>query len=292
MAEHRQDPSGGEGMRATDLEAGEAGWALRPIGVVRSPFTDRRSAPRQAVAGRGVKGRIELLPDRGYEHALADLDSWSHIWVVFWFHLHQGWRPKVLPPRSRIKRGVFATRAPRRPNPIGLSAVKLTAVQGRTLHVEDLDIVDGTPVLDIKPYVPYCDALASATSGWLGAAFEPLDPGPRFRVSWSAHAEAQLAWLAARATIDLRGMAEAVLSQGPAPHPYRRIRAEGDRFRLGVKDFRLWFRVAGDEVQVLEIGSGYRRRVLESAEATATEATPLEVHRAFVARFDPSGPGR
>src|SRR3954466_9327479 len=99
---------------------------LTPIGVARTPFPDRLSAPRQPYAARGVEGTIELFPGHDFEHALLDLDGWDYLWVIFWFHLNHGWRPKVLPPRSAGKRrGVFSTRSPHRPNPIGLSVVRL-----------------------------------------------------------------------------------------------------------------------------------------------------------------------
>src|SRR4051812_12236661 len=148
---------------------------LSPIGVVHSPFKDKRSAPRQPAGAPEVRGTIELLPDTRYRHALRDLGEWSHIWVLFWFDRNADWKPTVLPPRSTKKRGVFATRSPHRPNPIGMSAVKLERIEGRVLHVCGLDILDGTPVLDIKPYVPYVDALPDAGSGWLRPP--PPDPG-------------------------------------------------------------------------------------------------------------------
>ena len=258
---------------------------LAPIGVVHSPFRDRRSAPRQPAAARGVAGTIELLEHAEYEHALCDLAAWSHVWVLFWFHLNAGFRPKVQAPRSLRKRGLFATRSPYRPNPLGLSVVRLSRVEGRVLHVLDVDMIDGTPVLDLKPYVPYTDALPSASSGWLADPLSARDPGPRYRVLWSELASAQLDWLAQRTVLPLRALAEQVLELGPAPHPYRRIKASGDHLRLAVKDFRLRFVVEGDEVQVLAIESGYRGRVLADPTALATEATPLDVHRAFVAEF-------
>jgi tRNA-Thr(GGU) m(6)t(6)A37 methyltransferase TsaA len=262
---------------------------LKPIGVVHSPFHDRRSAPRQPAAARGVAGTIELLPSAEYEHGLSDLATFSHVWVLFWFHLNAGFRAKVQPPRSARKRGVFATRSPYRPNPLGLSVVRLVSVQGRVLHVLDVDMLDGTPVLDLKPYVPYTDALPNANSGWLGADHGvPTDPGPRYRVLWSERASEQLAWLEQRIELPLRSLAEQVLSLGPAPHPYRRIKQVGDHLRLGVKDFRLRFTVEGDAVRVLAIESGYRQRVLDDPRATATERTPLDVHRAFTLAFGPA----
>lgn len=267
---------------------------LSPIGVVRSPFRERAEAPRQPSAAAGVAGTIELWPGRGFEHALEDLEHWSHLWVLFWFHLNEGWRPKVLPPRSDRRRGVFATRSPYRPNPLGLSVLRLERVDGLTLHVRDLDLVDGTPVLDIKPYVAYADAHPDASPGWLetpepgststpseaGSTSAPSDPAPSFDVAWSDVADEQAAWLLEAHGVDLRSPASRVLSLGPQPHPYRRIRVEGDSMRLAVKDWRLSFSVEGRRVIIHSIATGYRERELWGENPSAPDA-----HRAFVERF-------
>jgi tRNA-Thr(GGU) m(6)t(6)A37 methyltransferase TsaA len=258
--------------------------ALTPIGIVHSPWTDKRSAPRQPAEARGVVGLIELNAGTELADALTDLDAWTHIWVLFWFHLNNTWNPKVLPPRSHKKRGVFATRSPYRPNPIGMSVLRLTGVSGSTLNVCDLDILDQTPVLDIKPYVAYTDAVIDAGAGWLGESV-PADAGPMYRVEFVERALEQLAWLRPLAACDIEALAQAVLRAGPAPHAYRRIRAREGYSVLAVKDFRLHFRVEGQLIRVFEVQSGYRARVLDDPQALATEATPLAVHRAFVARF-------
>jgi tRNA-Thr(GGU) m(6)t(6)A37 methyltransferase TsaA len=257
---------------------------LTPIGVAHTPFRDKRAAPRQPAAARGIEGTIELFARDNLEQALANIDEWSHLWVIFWFHHNQGWQPKVAPPRSRQKKGLFATRAPHRPNPLGLSVLRLLRVEGRVLHVSDVDLLDGTPILDLKPYVPYTDVATDANDGWLETA-TASDPGPRYEVTFEPLAREQLDWLAARSELPLERMASEALALGPAPHPYRRIRAQGDHFRLAVKDFRLRFTVEGTHVRVLDIGTGYRMRVLMDPKAQASEQTPLEVHRAFVSRF-------
>src|SRR5271167_4134636 len=105
-----------------------ASITFEPIGVVHTPFKEKVSAPRQSIAAENVEGTIELFPGRSLEHALEDIGSWERLWVVFVFHRAEGWRPKVLPPRSTKRRGVLATRSPHRPNPIGLSAVRLVGV--------------------------------------------------------------------------------------------------------------------------------------------------------------------
>jgi tRNA-Thr(GGU) m(6)t(6)A37 methyltransferase TsaA len=257
---------------------------LTPIGLVHSPWQDKRSAPRQPAAARGVAGRIELTAGASFADALADLAGWSHIWVLFWFHLNRGWRPKVLPPRSQQKRGVFSTRSPYRPNPIGMSVLRLERIEGTTLYVRDLDILDQTPVLDIKPYVAYTDAIPGAGDGWLEDDVA-VDSGPTYEVELVERAPEQLAFLKPLAACDIESLARSVLRAGPAPHAYRRIRAYGDHSVLAVKDFRLRFRVAGNLIQVFDVQSGYRARVLDDPRSVATEATPLDVHRAFVARF-------
>jgi tRNA-Thr(GGU) m(6)t(6)A37 methyltransferase TsaA len=243
---------------------------------VRSPFTDKASAPRQPSAAIDVSGTIEIFDAPGIEHALEDLGEWDRIWVVFVFHLARGWRPKVLPPRSTKRRGLFATRSPHRPNAIGISAVRLDAVEGRVLRVRDVDMVDGTPVLDIKPYVPWADAYPSARTGWLA----PKDPEPGYALRWTEEARAQTDWLRDRHGIDLVAPAKALLSLGPQPHAYRRIRKDGDAMRLAYKEWRLRFRVDGRTITVERIATGYRARDL----ATRADRA-LDVHRAFVAQF-------
>jgi tRNA-Thr(GGU) m(6)t(6)A37 methyltransferase TsaA len=245
----------------------------RAIGVVRSPFRERKAAPRQSASGKDAVGRIELYARRGFEHALSDLEAWPFLWVIFWFHLNQGWRPKVLPPRSAQKRGLFATRAPYRPNPLGLSVVKLERVEGLVLHVSGLDMLDQTPVLDIKPYVPYADALPDAQGGWLETG---LDPQPGFEVVFEPEAALALAYLERHWGIELADAITKTLSLGPQQHAYRRIRRQGDGFVLAVKDWRARFRVEGRAIFVEGIASGYRPRELATNEDAA-----LDPHRAF-----------
>src|SRR5689334_24641567 len=178
---------------------------LEPIGFVRNALATKVEAARQPQAAEGMPAQVELLPGRHFEHALEDLAHWKWIWVVFWFHHNAGWRPKVLPPRSVTgRKGVFATRSPHRPNPIGLSVVRLERIEGLTLHILDSDMLDGTPVLDIKPYVAYTDAHADAGNGWLddadgsSVAGQPADPVAAYDVHFEALAAEQATWIAAR----------------------------------------------------------------------------------------------
>lgn len=257
---------------------------LVPIGVVRTPFKEKRCAPRQPDEHAGVRGHIVLEPGHGFEHALEDLSGWDYLWVLFWFHLNQGWKPKVLPPRSDRRRGLFATRSPYRPNPIGLSLVRLESVSELTLEVSGVDMLDGSPVLDLKPYLPYADARPRARTGWLEAPpldeDAPADPRPAFDVVVEPLARTQLDFLRALG-VDLEAAITQALSVGPRPHPYRRIRREGDAFRLAHKDWRVRFRVDGRRVTIQSLRTGYRPAQL----AELPLPDERRAHRAFVEQF-------
>ena len=140
-------------------------FAFQPIGLIRTPFAQRNKTPIQASRSRAV-GRVELLPE--YQAGLSDLDGFSHIIVLYVFHqCDPGFDLKVTPFLGDEVRGLFATRFPRRPNPIGLSVVRLLGQDGRVLHVEGVDMLDGSPLLDLKPYVPAFDSFPDAAQGWL-----------------------------------------------------------------------------------------------------------------------------
>jgi len=136
-----------------------------PIGIIHSPFKDIKGMPIQPAGAKGIAGTIEIKPE--YVNGLQDIEGFSHIILIYHFHLSKGFSLKVKPFLDENLRGVFATRAPRRPNSIGISVVKLVRVEDTILHIEDIDIVDGTPLLDIKPYVPEFEAWEGVQTGWL-----------------------------------------------------------------------------------------------------------------------------
>jgi tRNA-Thr(GGU) m(6)t(6)A37 methyltransferase TsaA len=138
-----------------------------PIGIIHSPFADIAGMPIQPGGARGIRGSVELYPR--FLAGLKDLDGFSRIILLYAFHQCQGYNLEVTPFLDPTPRGVFATRAPKRPNAIGLSVVRLVGVNGSTITIEDVDILDGTPVLDIKPYVPAFDSYGDAKAGWLDA---------------------------------------------------------------------------------------------------------------------------
>jgi tRNA-Thr(GGU) m(6)t(6)A37 methyltransferase TsaA len=166
--------------------------ALQAIGVVRAGQRLHHEAPRQSGLGRGGAGEIHVR--QGLQNCLRDLAGFSHVWVLSWCHLARGFRSLVTPPRDRQKRGLFATRAPQRPNPIGLSCVRLVRIDKRVLHIEDHDLLDGTPVLDIKPYLAYCDSVPGASMGY--AASLPDDAADHR--AWWEQKEAPMPRLYAR----------------------------------------------------------------------------------------------
>ena len=137
---------------------------LRPIGVIRTPFAQTEGMPIQAAAAVGLRGRIELDPD--LVEGLADLDGFSHLTLIYYLHLVGSVRLTVTPFLDDRAHGIFATRAPTRPNAIGLSTVRLIVVSGSTIEIEDVDMADGTPLLDIKPYVPAFDERQDVRVGW------------------------------------------------------------------------------------------------------------------------------
>jgi tRNA-Thr(GGU) m(6)t(6)A37 methyltransferase TsaA len=143
-----------------------------PIGIIHSPLKEPRDAPIQSALASDIEGTVDIFPE--YAEGLSDLKGFSHIILLYHFHLSKGFSLKVKPYLDKQLRGVFATRAPARPNPIGMSIVRLIKVEGEKLSIRDVDILDGTPVLDIKPYVPAFDFRNTDKIGWLSGKIDEL----------------------------------------------------------------------------------------------------------------------
>ncbi len=215
-------------------------FTMRAIGVVRTAAQKPYDAARQPDWDEAHQAAtIELYAGMNFEQALRDLDGCDRIWLLTVFDRVKYWKPLVQPPRGRIKRGVFATRSPHRPNPIGLSCVRLIGISGRILHVEDTDLLDGTPVLDIKPYVAYADAFPESSLPWM----DGIDARP-FEVLWELDPSSIQA--------DHRTYVERVLSTDPLPHPYRRIRADEDgTYILSVERSRIRYSIVESTVRII-----------------------------------------
>jgi tRNA-Thr(GGU) m(6)t(6)A37 methyltransferase TsaA len=138
----------------------------KPIGVIHSPFKDPKGTPIQPAGAEGVNGKVEVFPE--YADGLKDIEGFSHIILIYHFHLSKGTLLIAKPYMDNEARGVFAMRGPSRPNPIGISTVRLVRIEENILYIQDVDIVDGTPLLDIKPYVPEFDTRQTKSIGWLG----------------------------------------------------------------------------------------------------------------------------
>jgi tRNA-Thr(GGU) m(6)t(6)A37 methyltransferase TsaA len=249
--------------------------SLNPIGIFSAQEIEKYHVARQPDESRANNGRIELFPHMNYEQALQDLDSFQKIWIVFLFHKNQNWKAKVMPPRGGVKRGVFATRSPHRPNPIGISCVDLLSVQGRKIEIANHDLIDGTPVLDIKPYLPYADAHPELSHGWLDT--NTLD----YELEWSPKLEKDLAFLRFHLPLMLKKVEE-ILKENPLPYPARRITQTGERdYVLAYKSWRFRYEIKGKQVELKEIFSGYDEASINGSKAS--KWGDLELHRSFLA---------
>ncbi|MBN1567840.1 MAG: tRNA (N6-threonylcarbamoyladenosine(37)-N6)-methyltransferase TrmO [Acidobacteria bacterium] len=142
--------------------------ALRPIGIIHSPFSEAAGTPIQPVYGSGVEGTVQV--DGEFTEALDDIEGFERIWLIYLMDRTGPFKPKVMPYRDNVEHGLFATRSPNRPNPIGLSVVRLLRREGSTLFISDMDVLDGTPLLEIKPYVPEFDCYPNSRAGWFDKA--------------------------------------------------------------------------------------------------------------------------
>jgi len=229
-------------------------YSFQPVAVVKSCFKTKFGIPRQPGLVREARGKICFLPPYNQPNCVRGLEDFSHLWVVFVFHeaIRDGWKATVRPPRlggdKRI--GVFASRSPFRPAPIGLSVVRLENVilgqHGKVqLEVSGLDLVDGTPVLDVKPYVPYADSIPDAVGG-----FAPEPPNPNaITVEVSESAEKSFAVLSKRGFSDLRSLALRMIGEDPRP-AYQK--EPGRIYGLFLYDFEVVWQV-GEDVQTAVI---------------------------------------
>lgn len=270
---------------STDHDHGSL--ALRPIGVIRTSMRLKFDAPPQPDQSDPSRSVIELNPHLDFEQALQDLDGFERIWLVWWFHRNDSWRPMVLPPRGEgKKRGVFATRSPHRPNPIGITSVELIAVRGRTLEVGANDLVDGTPILDIKPYLPAADAFPAARAGWVDEVEKSYEEPPRFSVTLSTLAGEQAEWLKARG-VDFLERTTELLARDPSPHRTRRIKQYDERlYQMGCGAWRSYFTLSETLVTLERFSPGYPERVLLSPEYEQIPDRDLQMEFGRIWPFD------
>jgi len=235
-----------------------------PIGFIRTGMRVKFDAPHQPQDGISERNVVELFPGRRLEQGLKDLEGFERIWLVWWFNRNANWRPLVTPPRGpAIRRGVFATRSPHRPAPIGITAVPLLGISGNQLFVGNTDLLDGTPILDIKPYISSVDSFPNQRAGWLDECRDELDKPVRYAVLLSPLACEQVEWLREQWGIDFFIKARAILEREPQRSRTHRITAPKEGvFRLSSGGWRIFFTVNDDRVTVVRIAPGFPERLL------------------------------
>jgi len=263
---------------------------VNPIGTFFGDAVYKYDAPRQGRLFAGHPGRIELRKGQNFETALRDLDGFERIWVIFQFHENEGWRPTTrppVPPKGKDRVGTFASRSPYRPNSIGLSCVRLLKVDGLTLYVDEADLLNETPVLDIKPYIPMADAFPNAKAGWVDD-----QDGEVWNVTQSEEFEAQNRWIGSHSEFDLMSFAQVQLgrggfSEGVFDGTRRRLTLD-ENSKTGVLAYRT-FRIAfsyddsARTVTLKKISSGYTAEDLE--EGVPDKYGDKQLHRDFLATF-------
>lgn len=227
-------------------------YTFEPIAFMQSPFKDRYGVPRQPGLAQNAIGRIHFKKDPDLKTALKTIEQFSHLWVIFVFHNHGGkkWKPSIRPPRlgGRAKVGVLASRSPHRPNPIGISVVTIQKVlidceDGPVIEVKGVDLIDGTPILDIKPYIPYADSIPEANAGWAQDEIE------RHAVAFSEMTQSFLLSMetsnARISDINLRSLIIEILEIDPRPAYLKR--------KEPAVDSRFWNKVYGIEISGHEV---------------------------------------
>jgi tRNA-Thr(GGU) m(6)t(6)A37 methyltransferase TsaA len=226
-------------------------YRFEPIAILRSPFKEKFGIPRQPGLVPDVPATLEFLPPYDRDEAVDGLDAFSHLWLLFVFHQHvdEGWKATVRPPRLGGNRrvGVFASRAPYRPNPIGLSVVELVDIRRQhgtlSLGLRGADLMDGTPVLDIKPYLPYADAPRKPRAG-----FAPQPPEAKMAVEFTPQAASELSRRGARLAVRLEPLVVQLLQTDPRPAYLDDD--TGRQFGMRLFDFDLRWRIRDGRVIV------------------------------------------
>ena len=274
------------------MEALPKSFTFESIGFFRSSKVNKYDADRQPKRPLATKAPIQfsvddlspppesydevvLHPGKNFEQALSQIESCSHIWIVYVFHLNQDWKPMVQPPRGDQKVGVFSSRAPYRPCPIGISSVQLVQKDGLILQVGANDILDGSPILDIKPYHPESDLIEDAKIGWLESALNSLQ---KFNVSFSPVARDQIDFLYRIGIKELEAFVSRQLETEPTDFSRKRVSQNGPYWTLSYRTWRIDFVIVENVCSVLGIRSGYTPIEMDVAEDRYSDK---EIHRQF-----------
>ncbi len=248
------------------MSAHEPSLSFAPIGYVQCNRHLKFNARHQPDLESDETNYVVLNPGHQFELALEDLAGFDRVWLVSWFHTNVSWRPRALPPRGpAVRRGLFATRSPHRPNPIGLTCVTLKSIDKLTLTVGPLDLIDGTPILDIKPYLATVDSFPGSSMGWVDEVEASYAQPPRFQIELTEKAQFHLAWLRTEWGIDFTERAFALLRHDPTPHRTRRIlRLSSGQYRMACGPWRLFFHVREETILIDSVGKGYSDESLQT----------------------------
>lgn len=245
---------------------------MTPIGYLKCEADYRFEAPRQSTLAHN-RGVIELMAGHNYEQALIKLEQFDRIWVIYQFHNNTNWKPMVTPPRGGKKVGLFATRSPHRPTQMGLSCVEVEKVVGRNVYIKNFDLLNGSPILDIKPYISYCDSFPNASTGWLP------EKSDRFEVIEEETFKLQAGWVFRETSFDLSAFAQVQLSEDPLNSKRKRIRiVEKQVAVLAYRTWRINFEVLAGQVILASVGSGYTEADLSDP---TDKYDDKSVHRQF-----------
>ena len=248
---------------------------FHPIGTFHSEQQEPYQAARQPDE-LSAEGYIQLEPQQQFEQALQDLEGCSHIWILFTFHKNQNWKPLVQTPRSDRKIGVFATRAPYRPNNIGMSVVELKKIEGLKIYVGPNDLLNESPILDIKPYHPESDRIEHAQIAWLAETAQPFD------VHFSPLAVSQIDYLEDLGLKELRPFIHRQLEYDPTNKKKKRVEEKTGYWQLSYRTWRIDFVVSDLTISILSIYSGYTDQELNSGEDTYGD---FDIHKKFIKEF-------
>ncbi len=251
-----------------------------PIGFMRCSEQHRYETPRQGVFADN-SGTIELNPGHNFEQALRDLAGFDRIWVLFDFHLNTTWKPMVNPPLAPDgkKISMFATRSPHRPNSIGMSCVELVGIEKNLIHIRNFDLLNGTPIIDIKPYIPAADSFPEAATGWL-----PSPATAIYKIHYSAVAQRQLEFIAEHSSFDIKKFIELQLGTKPFDNTRKRLICLDEpqgRYQLAFRTWRIDFLASGDNALMIEeLHSAYTTAELQPD--TEDKYKDKALHRKFI----------
>lgn len=266
-------------------------FRFTPIGYLRTKARYRFEAPRQAPFSSGMPAFIEFVSGYHYDVAAEDLKGFERIWVIFCFHLNETWRPKARPPLTPDGRrySVFATRSPHRPNPIGISCVELLSVERNGLLIRNSDILDATPVLDIKPYIPEADSFPGSAAGWR----DLIAQEPVWEIIFDPAAHERAEWLRDHAGLDLFNFCNVQMKYRPLDRSRKRVAplaeedaaAPPDWYSLGCRTWRVIFSLEEERriVRIHGVESHYREE--ELLRGAKDRYADKDFHRAFRTRF-------